>query len=109
MADAVPTHRLSPRAPRGRPRGGVGAGRGADGRWLAPPRDSAADGGDGRALTLTDRSGSRARACSHSPPRLRGEPAPDDRRDRAVLSPRRLVAVGACSDRTRALLRRGGG
>ena len=93
----LPPPRVSARAARRRPRGGVGARRSADGRRLAAPGDSAAGGGDRLAVAGAGRSDPRARARAHPPPRLRGEPAADDRRDAAVLSPGRLVGVERAS------------
>ena len=52
------------------------------------------------------RSDSRARARAHPPARLRGQPAADDRRNAAVLSPGGLVDVVAHPRRARTLLRR---
>ena len=50
----------------------------------------------------------RARARAHPPSRLPRQPAADARRDAALLSPGRLVAVAPDSRRARELLRRSG-
>ena len=84
----------------------VDARRRADGHRLAEAGRAAAGQRAGRADAAAARSDPRPRARAHPPARLPRQPAADARRDAALLSSRRVVAVAAHPHRARALLRR---
>ena len=106
MADGVPPAGVPARASRRRPRRRVGARRRAHRRRLAASGDPASDRRAGVADAGAGRSDPRSRARAHTPSRLRGQPAADDRRDPAFLSPGRVVDLEPNPCGARALLRR---
>ena len=99
-AGAAAAHR-SPR-----PAAGIGRRRRAYGDWLAAARRSPSGQRAGGAVAPAGRGDSGSRARAHPPARLSRQPAADARRDAAVLSPGRLVALAADSSGARELLRR---
>ncbi len=99
-AGAAAAHR-SPR-----PAAGIGRRRRAHGDWLAAASRSPSGQRAGGAVAPAGRGDSGPRAGAHSPARLSRQPAADARRDAAVLSPGRLVALAANSSGARELLRR---
>ena len=83
-----------------RPAAGIGRRRRADGDWLAAAGRSPSGQRAGGAVAPAGRGDSGARARAHPPARLPRQPAADARRDAAVLSPGRLVALAANSQRS---------
>ena len=100
------TSRPPPARRRAVPDRRVGGGRRADPDRLAAAPDHPAARRDGAHDGRPGRSAPRSRARAHPPPRLRDQPAADDRRSAVVLPSCRLVDLEAHPPGARALLRR---